>query len=186
MECRQKAAYVEKTAHIASAVSEMRGKSIDFLDAVPIKPIVKTMFGFDERVELFSHLVMLHSVLPLHFDYPGVVGTEQGNGLGRNIVAIQLCGESSYVFIQEEPSCIVSSQRFPFVVYFKVSTGDVWALTGSSRFFTNHEVFPSRLPLNGNGQLLTHGVNCDRCRMSLVLRFGDVSRSEWEGYEKSK
>ena len=66
LECRQKAAYVEKTAHIASAVSEMRGKSIDFLDAVPIKPIVKTMFGFDESVELFSHLVLLHSVLPLH------------------------------------------------------------------------------------------------------------------------
>ena len=99
-------------------------------------------FGFEEFYGIPLDLVHLHSPLASHYDYGGQIGTSEGTGLGCSIISVQLRGPDAYVFVQEDPVCLLSQKRFPFCLYFVVGVGDLWGMMGDSRFFCNHSVYP--------------------------------------------
>ena len=88
-----------------------------------------------------------HSPVAPHFDRAGFAGSNDFTGPGSSIATLRLQGPDVFVVLQEAPS--VCKGRFPVIVYFTLKSLDLWALSGNSRFLTNHGVYPSRVPCLG-------------------------------------
>ena len=82
-----------------------------------------------------------HSPIAPQFDRTGFAGTNDFTGVGASIATLWLQGPDVFVALQEAPA--LCKGRFPVIVYFTLSSLDLWVLSGNSRFLTNHGVNPS-------------------------------------------
>ena len=126
----------------------------------------------------YCNVNFTHSPIAPHFDRAGFAGTNDFTGAGASIATMRLQGPAVFILLQELPHRCKG--RFPIVLFFTLESQDLWALTGNARFLTNHGVYPSLVPSLGT-DAQPHSVFCpsDSCCMSITMRFGDVSPSEW-------
>lgn len=131
----------------------------------------------------------MHNIYPPHYDHAGMVmarfnaegvpqSIQDGDGFGKDIVTYQINGPDVWVYIACEIILQTgkgASIRECIGVKFKIRRGDAWGIGDNARFNCMHGVYPdSQVARN------VHNEECTRCRSTLTLRNGLVSKFEWE------
>ena len=129
---------------------------------------------------LYHNINFTHSPVPRHLDRCGFAGSNDFTGAGAAICTLRLQGDPVFIVIQEVSTRCLG--RFPLTTFFTVTNHDSWDISGPSRFFTDHGVYPSQVPSMGASDPQPHSTLCSGvvgCNMSITFRFGDVSSKEW-------
>ena len=136
--------------------------------------------GFEGRHQYFN-VNFTHNPVNLHMDKAGFAGNDSFTGAGKSIATMRLEGHPCHIFLQEIPSR--APGRFPVTLSFVTDNFECWGLTGTSRYLTNHGVYPTKVPSMGASDHQPHSIHCTGnvgCNMSLTFRFGDVDMPEWQ------
>ena len=135
--------------------------------------------GFEGKQQYFN-INLTHNPVNRHMDKAGFAGTDDFTGAGRSICTMRLDGPPCIIVLQELASR--TPRRFPVTLLFHNDTFEMWGLTGTSHYLTDHGVYPTKVPSMGASDHQPHSINCQGklgCIMSLTGRFGDVSLTEW-------
>ena len=97
---------------------------------------------------LYHNINFTHSPVPRHLDRCGFAGSNDFTGAGAAICTLRLQGDPVFIVIQEVSTRCLG--RFPLTTFFTVTNHDSWDISGPSRFFTDHGVYPSQVPSMGS------------------------------------
>ena len=138
---------------------------------------VRLLFNVGEEDDLIAtQSNWMHNAYPAHLDFPGAgYSMRSGDGFGKFIATLTLCGPKVWVFILPMDGHDVYK--------FGVNAGDLWGVTGASRYDALHGLLLDNHEYAKG--YCSPGCTDSKCRLPVNFHFGMNFRQEChEVYQK--